>query len=111
MANMKMHLFIFSIQASSLAKIKWAMGTYTWWRTYRNEIHHARNTASWNRHNRPIRSLEEDAHNISDLKYDVCDFIVEIHKENGQEYPRTSLYDLLGGLSLYLQRERILMTY
>ena len=50
--------------------------------------------------------LEEVAHDISELKYDVCDFIVEIRKENGQEYPSSSLYDLLGGLSLYLQREK-----
>ena len=82
------------------------MGAYTRQRTYRNEIHHARNTASWNRHNRPICLLEEVGHDISELKYNVCDFIVEICKENGEEYPSSSFYDLLGGLSLYLQHEK-----
>ena len=38
-----------------------------------------------------------------DLKRDVCDFIVEIRKENGD--PPGSLYDLLQGLSMFLERE------
>ena len=40
-----------------------------------------------------------------DLKHDVCDFIVEIRKENSDQYPSTSMYDLLQGLSMYLERE------
>ena len=40
-----------------------------------------------------------------DLKWDVCDFIVEIRKENGDQYPPGSLYDLLQGLSMFLERE------
>ena len=49
--------------------------------------------------------MHEVAGNQSELKRDVCDFIVEIRKENGQQYPSTSLYDLLQGLSMYLERE------
>ena len=40
-----------------------------------------------------------------DLKHDVCDFIVEIRKENGEQYPSGSLYDLLQGLSMFLECE------
>ena len=40
------------------------------------------------------------------MKWDVCDFIVEIRKENGGQYPSSSLYDLLQGLSVYLEREK-----
>ena len=40
-----------------------------------------------------------------DLKRDVCDFIVEIHKENWDQYPPGSLYDLLQGLSMFLKCE------
>ena len=35
----------------------------------------------------------------------MCDFIVEIRKENGEQYPSSSMYDLISGLSLYLERE------
>ena len=31
--------------------------------------------------------------------------IVEIRKENGEQYPSSSMYDLISGLSLYLERE------
>ena len=35
----------------------------------------------------------------------MCDFIVEIRKENGEQYLPSSIYDLISGLSLYLERE------
>ena len=43
---------------------------------------------------------------IATLKSDVCDFIVEIRKENEDQYPGSSLYDTLSGLSVYLHREK-----
>ena len=45
------------------------------------------------------------AANVDDLKHDVCDFIMEIHKENGAQYPSGSLYELLQGLSMYVEHE------
>ena len=39
------------------------------------------------------------------LYTDLCDLIVEIRKENGEQYPSASKYDLISGLSLYLERE------
>ena len=36
----------------------------------------------------------------------MCDFIVKIRKEKGEQYPGSSLYDLLSDLSLFLQREK-----
>ena len=42
---------------------------------------------------------------IGELQADLCDFIVEIRKENGEQYPSSSMYDLISGLSLYLERE------
>ena len=70
------------------------------------QIYHARTTASFTRENRPIENIDAVAHDVQQLKTDVCDFIVEIRKENGEQYPGSSLYDLLSGLSLYLQREK-----
>ena len=70
------------------------------------EIFHARNTASFTKNNRPIKPLHEVAHDLDTLKADVCDFIVEIRKENGEQYPANTLYDLLQALSLFLQREK-----
>ena len=42
---------------------------------------------------------------VDELQTDLCDFIVEIRKENGEQYPSSSMYDLISGLSLYLERE------
>ena len=42
---------------------------------------------------------------MDELQADLCDFIVEIRKENGEQYPPSSMYDLISGLSLYLERE------
>ena len=54
----------------------------------------------------PIQNLDVVASDIATLKSDVCNFIVEIRKENGDQYPGSSLYDLLSGLGVYLQREK-----
>ena len=40
------------------------------------------------------------------LTVDVCDFITEVEKENGQDYPPASLYDLVASLSGYVECER-----
>ena len=40
---------------------------------------------------------------MGELQADLCDFIVEIRKENGAQYPSSSMYDLISGLSLYLE--------
>ena len=42
---------------------------------------------------------------MDELQADLCDFIVEIRKENGEQYPSSSINDLISGLSLYLERE------
>ena len=42
---------------------------------------------------------------MDELQADLCDFIVEIRKENGEQYPPSSMYNLISGLSLYLERE------
>ena len=42
---------------------------------------------------------------MDELQAELCDFIVEIRKENGEQYPSFSMYDLISRLSLYLERE------
>ena len=83
----------------------WALNAYERWRKYREEIYRSLYTTKTNNFTRAIKPLHEVAKDIEQLKMDVCDFIVEIRKENGEQYPPGSLYDLLGGLSIYLQRE------
>lgn len=39
------------------------------------------------------------------LTMDICDFIAEVRKENGAEYPGATIYDLVLMLSLFLERE------
>ena len=52
-----------------------------------------------------IRPIDASAKDVDWLQADLCDFIVEIRKENGEQYPSSSIYDLIPGLSLYLERE------
>ena len=67
---------------NSIGCIKENQCAYNRWRAFRSEIFHQRYTTT-----------------------DLCDFIVEIRKENGEQYPSSSMYDLISGLSLYLERE------
>ena len=83
------------------------MGAYNRWRSFRSEIFHARYTTRVTHYNREIRPIDQSASDVEELKADMCDFIVEIRKENGDQYPPppNSMYDLVSGLSLYLERE------
>ena len=36
---------------------------------------------------------------MDELQADLCDFIVEIRKENGEQYPSSSMYDLILGFT------------
>ena len=85
--------------------MKWAVGAYNRWRSFRSEIFHARYTTKVTHYNREIRPIDQSARDVDELKADMCDFIVEIRKENGEQYPPNSMYDLVSGLSLYLERE------
>ena len=76
-----------NIQESSKAKIKWAVGAYNRWRSFRSEIFHARYTTKVTHHNREIRPIDQSASDVEELKADMRDFIVEIRKENGDQYP------------------------
>ena len=58
------------------------------------------------KNNHPIPPIHELVACEQDLKHDVCDFIVKIRKENGDQYPPGSLYDLLQELSMFLEREK-----
>ena len=52
-----------------------------------------------------IKPIDASAKDVDELQADLCDFIVEIRKENGEQYLSSSMYDLISGLSLYLERE------
>ena len=95
----------FSIQDASKAKIKWAVGAYNRWRAFRSEIFHQRYTTKVTHYNREIKPIDASAKDVDEMQADLCDFIVEIRKENGEQYPSSSMYDLISGLSLYLERE------
>ena len=84
------NLFIFVFKHPGIIKSKdQIVPGYNRWRSFRSEI-------------RPIDQSVQDA---SELQADLCDFIVKIRKENGEQYPPSSMYDLISGLSLCLERE------
>ena len=61
--------------------MKWAVGAYNRWRSFRSEIFHARYTTKVTHYNREIRPIDQSARDVDELKADMCDFIVEIRKE------------------------------
>ena len=69
-------------------------------RNFPSKIHYQSYTLQQG--NQPIDTSAKD---MDELQADLCDFIVEIRKENGEQYPSSSIYDLISGLSLYLERE------
>ena len=89
------------------AKIRWAVGAYNRRRAFRSEIFHQRYTTKVTHYNREIKPIDSSAKDMDELQADLCDFIdlVEIRKENGEQYPSSSMYDLISGLSLYLETE------
>ena len=107
MAGMNQTIFNcnFSVQDASKPKIKWAVGAYKRWRAFRSEIFHQRYTTKVTHYNREIKAIDISAKDVDELQADLCDFIVEIRKENREQYPSSSIYDLISGLSLYLERE------
>ena len=63
---------------------------------YTNKITH---------YNSQIRPIDQSTKDVSELKLDLCDFIIEIRKENREQYNSSSTFDLISRLSLYLERE------
>ena len=70
----------YSIQDSSKAKMKWAMGSFKRWRQYKLEIFHARFTTKITHYERQIRHIHESTDDLAELKAALCDFIVEVRK-------------------------------
>ena len=70
-----------SIQESSKAKIRWAVGAYNRWGSFRLEIFHQRYTTKITHYNREIKPIDQSAKDVDELQSDLCDFIVEIRKE------------------------------
>ena len=70
-----------------------------------SEIFHQRYITKVTHYNREIKPIDASAKDVGEMHADLCDLIVEIRKENGEQYPSSSMYDLISGLSLYLERE------
>lgn len=80
------------------------MRAYDRWRNYRRKIHHTSKLPLC-RTNRLIRPISDSIQDTNELQEDICDFICEVKKETGDEYPPCSLYDLVFMLSLFAERE------
>ena len=72
---------------------------------FRSDIFHQRYTIKVTHYNREIRPIDASDKDVDELQADLYDFIVEIRKENREQYPSFSMYDLISDLSLYLERE------
>ena len=67
-------------------------------RNFQSKIHHQGHPLG------EIKPIDASAKDVDELQADLSDFIVEIRKENGEQYPSSSMYDLISGLSLYPER-------
>lgn len=90
---------------NTLDKINWALKVYRRWVDYHRHLFFQRKTFSAARENCYVHDLEISMKGDLMLSRDLCDFISEVRKENGSEYPPASIYDLVLMLSLYLERE------
>ena len=52
-------------------------------------------------YNRDIKSIHKYATNLEQLKLEMCDFIVQIRKEKGEQYPALSISELVSDISLF----------
>ena len=64
-----------------------------------SEIFHQKYITKVTHYNGVIKPIDASAKDVDELQADLCDFIVEIRKENGEQYPSSSMYDLISGLS------------
>ncbi|XP_052097319.1 zinc finger MYM-type protein 3-like [Mytilus californianus] len=90
--------FIFSLAESTKKKIKWAYNLFNTWKTQRNAIAVADLSL-----NISIISPDLEVMTKDELCFALSRFICEIKKENGEEYPGQTLYEILINIQLYLE--------
>lgn len=92
------------IGESTATKILWARKAYDRWVDYRRKMYIGRHNFPQLKFRQVDRLDKSVLHEVS-LNRDMCDFIVEVRKENGEEYPPGTVYDLVLMLSIYLEQE------
>ena len=95
----------FSVETATNDKIAWALRAYERWREYRNELFDNRVNFPVKRATRYIWPMIRSARNSEQLSTDMCDFLMEVRKQNGDEYPGQTLQDCIMMFNLYLEHE------
>ena len=95
----------FRAAKATLSKYNWVLKAYNQWRDYRLDLYNNRKTMEVTQQNCMTVPILEAAMDFDKLSADVCDFIIEVHKENGKDYPPGTLYDLVASLSSYIAHE------
>ena len=91
--------FFCSVADNTKKKIKGAVNTFEKWRDERNKI--ARRDPSLNI---SIISPELEVMTKDELCYSLSRFICEVIKEDGEDYPGQSLYELVINLQMHLEQ-------
>ena len=74
-------------------KYQWALNAYERWRKWCLTLYNGCGTMEVLQQNRFIQPLMDVINDASKLAVNVCDFITEVKKENGCDYPPGSMYD------------------
>lgn len=94
------------VSHATRTKILWACRAYDRWVDFRRKMYIGRiNNPKPNEEWRKVDRLSTSCKQPAVLSRDVCDFITEVRKENGKQYPPGTVYDLVLCISLYLERE------
>ena len=82
-------------------KVKWAKTLFTDWMSDRNML-----AFTYPNLEISVISVKLDM-TKEELNHSISRFLVEVRKQNGQEYPGATLYELVIGIQLYLASDLV----
>ena len=94
--------YFYSCADATTSKMKWALGIYEDWRNYRNFKHEI------SLHPKPkyIPTLLDLVNNHQEMCDVICMMLSEVKKRNGEEYPASSLSDIIVMLECVHEKTR-----
>ena len=95
----------FKIAVATSNKYQWALNAYEKWRKWRLTLYNGRGTLKASHQNRFAQPFMDVIDDADKLTVDVSNVIMVVTKENGKDYPPSSLYDLVACLNRYVERE------
>ena len=94
--------YFYSCADATTSKMKWALGIYEDWRNYRNFKHEI----SLHPKLKYIPTLLDLVNKCQEMCDVICMMLSEV-KKNGEEYPASSLSDIIVMLNVYMKKQQV----